>query len=107
MPSELKFKLNGKETAVSSDTGRSLLEVLREDFRLTGTKYGCGEGGVRRVHGAHRRQADVFMHDDGVGGIAAKKSRRSKASPKEKNFTPCSRPFVMQWPTSAATARPG
>jgi aerobic-type carbon monoxide dehydrogenase small subunit (CoxS/CutS family) len=44
MPSELKFQLNGKETAVSSESGRSLLEVLREDLKLTGTKYGCGEG---------------------------------------------------------------
>jgi aerobic-type carbon monoxide dehydrogenase small subunit (CoxS/CutS family) len=44
MPSDLKFQLNGKETTVSSEMGRSLLEVLREDLKLTGTKYGCGEG---------------------------------------------------------------
>ena len=44
MPSDLKFHVNGKETTVSSETGRSLLEVLREDLKLTGTKYGCGEG---------------------------------------------------------------
>ena len=44
MPSELKFHINGKETAVSTENGRSLLEVLREDLKLTGTKYGCGEG---------------------------------------------------------------
>jgi aerobic-type carbon monoxide dehydrogenase small subunit (CoxS/CutS family) len=44
MPSELTFQINGKETAVSPETGRSLLEVLREDLKLTGTKYGCGEG---------------------------------------------------------------
>ena len=44
MPAELKFHVNGKEAAVSSEAGRSLLEVLREDLKLTGTKYGCGEG---------------------------------------------------------------
>ena len=44
MPSELKLHINGKEKTVSSETGRSLLEVLREDLKLTGTKYGCGEG---------------------------------------------------------------
>ncbi len=38
------FTLNGKETTVSVDPGRTLLEVLREDLGLTGTKYGCGEG---------------------------------------------------------------
>ena len=44
MPSELKLHINGEEKTVSSETGRSLLEVLREDLKLTGTKYGCGEG---------------------------------------------------------------
>ena len=44
MPFELKFEINGRPTAVTSEPGRSLLEVLREDLKLTGTKYGCGEG---------------------------------------------------------------
>ncbi len=38
------FQLNGKETAIPSDSGRSLLGVLRDDLGLTGAKYGCGEG---------------------------------------------------------------
>src|SRR6266516_7582699 len=40
----MRFTLNGK--AVSSDVGgtRRLLDVLREDLHLTGTKEGCGEG---------------------------------------------------------------
>ena len=41
---DLKLQINGKETAVGTEIGRSLLEVLREDLKLTGTKYGCGEG---------------------------------------------------------------
>ncbi|MCJ7692888.1 MAG: 2Fe-2S iron-sulfur cluster-binding protein [Sedimentisphaerales bacterium] len=36
--------VNGKEKAITTDPGRSLLDVLREDLHLTGTKYGCGEG---------------------------------------------------------------
>jgi aerobic-type carbon monoxide dehydrogenase small subunit (CoxS/CutS family) len=44
MPSEIKLHINGKEKTVSSESGRSLLEVLREDLKMTGTKYGCGEG---------------------------------------------------------------
>src|SRR5258706_1698987 len=40
----MRFTLNGK--AVSPDVGgtRRLLDVLREDLELTGTKEGCGEG---------------------------------------------------------------
>jgi aerobic-type carbon monoxide dehydrogenase small subunit (CoxS/CutS family) len=29
---------------VTTDSRRPLLDVLREDLQLTGTKYGCGEG---------------------------------------------------------------
>lgn len=39
-----RFTVNGRERSVATDPDRSLLEVLREDFGLTGTKYGCGEG---------------------------------------------------------------
>ena len=40
----MRFTLNGN--AVSPDVGgtRRLLDVLREDLHLTGTKEGCGEG---------------------------------------------------------------
>lgn len=38
------FTLNGQPRTVTTDPRRPLLEVLREDLHLTGTKYGCGEG---------------------------------------------------------------
>jgi len=38
------LKVNGVERTVTTDPQRTLLDVLREDFGLTGTKYGCGEG---------------------------------------------------------------
>jgi carbon-monoxide dehydrogenase small subunit len=41
---EIKFKLNGKEQTLNTDPNRRLLDVLREDFKLTGSKEGCGEG---------------------------------------------------------------
>ena len=44
MVTNITFTLNGKETTVAAEPGRPLLEVLREDLGLTGTKYGCGEG---------------------------------------------------------------
>lgn len=44
MPKITKLRVNGREFPINTDVGRSLLEVLREDLDLTGTKYGCGEG---------------------------------------------------------------
>jgi aerobic-type carbon monoxide dehydrogenase small subunit (CoxS/CutS family) len=35
--------VNGIERTVTTDPQRSLLDVIREEFGLTGTKYGCGE----------------------------------------------------------------
>ena len=43
----LKLKINGKVRTVETDGERSLLDVLRENLQLTGTKYGCGEGQCR------------------------------------------------------------
>lgn len=39
-----KFAVNGASHTVSAPADTSLLEVLRNDLGLTGTKYGCGEG---------------------------------------------------------------
>ena len=36
--------VNGRKTRITTDPERPLLDVLREDLGLTGTKYGCGEG---------------------------------------------------------------
>jgi aerobic-type carbon monoxide dehydrogenase small subunit (CoxS/CutS family) len=40
----MMFTLNGTPTTVSSPPMRRLLDVLREECGLTGTKEGCGEG---------------------------------------------------------------
>jgi len=44
MTKTVRFKLNGREKSLTIDRERMLLWVLRTDFELTGTKYGCGEG---------------------------------------------------------------
>jgi carbon-monoxide dehydrogenase small subunit len=41
---KVRFYLNGLERVVEASANRTLLEVLRTDFGLTGTKYGCGVG---------------------------------------------------------------
>ena len=40
----MQFTLNGREVDVAAHPMRRLLDVLREDCELTGTKEGCGEG---------------------------------------------------------------
>src|SRR5438874_9778196 len=41
----VKFVLNGDAVEVNLRTNdRTLVDVLREDLRLTGTKHGCGVG---------------------------------------------------------------
>ncbi len=44
MDGTYEINVNGKPHRVKTDGNRPLLDVLREDLGLTGTKYGCGEG---------------------------------------------------------------
>src|SRR5437867_1708590 len=45
MADTIQIEVNGKPaTVAASGQDRTLLEALREDIQLTGTKYGCGEG---------------------------------------------------------------
>ncbi len=40
----IRFTVNGESRAVEVPPMKRLLDVLREDLHLTGTKEGCGEG---------------------------------------------------------------
>jgi aerobic-type carbon monoxide dehydrogenase small subunit (CoxS/CutS family) len=44
---QFRFTVNGKPQAIDTEPERPLVEVIREDLGLTGTKYGCGEGQCR------------------------------------------------------------
>jgi carbon-monoxide dehydrogenase small subunit len=44
MTMEFTLTVNTTEKTILTDPERPLLDVLREEFHLTGTKYGCGEG---------------------------------------------------------------
>ena len=48
----IRFQLNGENVSVDASDDLPLLWVLREDLRLTGTKFGCGVGacGACTVH---------------------------------------------------------
>ncbi len=47
----LRLRVNGENKEVATETNKTLLEVLREDMGLTGTKHGCelGECGTCAV----------------------------------------------------------
>ena len=40
----INFKLNGKETSVNLTQNKRLIDLLRDDLNLTGTKEGCSIG---------------------------------------------------------------
>lgn len=44
MDTKVTMIVNGQQKTVMTDPNRILLDVLREDLRITGPKYGCGEG---------------------------------------------------------------
>ncbi|HBF38680.1 MAG TPA: ferredoxin [Firmicutes bacterium] len=44
MGKRIEFTLNHQKVSLETDPLRRLLDVLREDFELTGPKEGCGEG---------------------------------------------------------------
>ena len=47
-----RFTLNGKRVTSNAPAGTPLLWVIREEMKLTGTKFGCGAGlcGACMVH---------------------------------------------------------
>ncbi|RLB43394.1 MAG: (2Fe-2S)-binding protein [Deltaproteobacteria bacterium] len=44
MKKVIKFTLNGNKVTAEVESHKMLLEVLREEFELTGPKEGCGQG---------------------------------------------------------------
>jgi len=72
MNREVQFTVNGKAQRVMTDARRTLLDVLREELGLTGTKYGCGEGQCRActvlVDGKAARSCQMTMDEvEGLG----------------------------------------
>lgn len=63
----LALEVNGRKYSVDAELDTPLLWVLRDNLRLTGTKYGCGEGicGACTVHidGAPRRSCITPVGD--------------------------------------------
>lgn len=44
MKKAIHFTLNGHDVSVEVESHKTLLQILRDNFHLTGTKDGCGQG---------------------------------------------------------------
>lgn len=63
----LKLKLNGTEHDIDAEPGTPLLWVIRDELKLTGTKFGCGVAscGACTVHvdGEPMRSCQTYVED--------------------------------------------
>lgn len=63
----LSLKLNGAEHSVEAEPGTPLLWVIRDELKMTGTKFGCGVAscGACTVHvdGEPVRSCQTFVED--------------------------------------------
>src|SRR3972149_5855661 len=83
---QMSLRVNGEDIDVSFAPYKTLLEVLREDIGLTGTKHGCelGECGACAVLVDGQPLLSCLAHRAG-----AARSRPSKASLMVRNCIRC------------------
>jgi aerobic-type carbon monoxide dehydrogenase small subunit (CoxS/CutS family) len=72
METSITLTVNGQPKTITTDPQRPLLDVLREDLHLTGTRYGCGEGQCRCC--------TVFLDDQPVYSCLTPVSRAANKS---------------------------
>ncbi len=93
MPKVTALQINGKPYALDADADEILLWVLRERLRLTGSKYGCGEGQCGActvlVDGNARRSCMTT-----VGAVAGKQITTIEGLAKEGRLHPVQQAFL-------------
>ena len=68
MQQKIHLNVNREVRELKVDLSRTLLEVLRDDLGLTGTKYGCGNGECGSLHRTCGREAGLLLPDPGGVG---------------------------------------
>lgn len=91
----ISFTVNGEKRDVQTDPARPLLDVLREDLHLTGTRFGCGEGdcGACSVLVDGKR---VFSCITGVGEVAGKPVQTIEGLAKGDQLHPVQQAFMEE-----------
>src|SRR5712691_9884739 len=97
--------VNGAPTLIADRSGQSLLDVLRDQLRLTGPKFGCGEGACGACTVLVGRRAITACTTD-PAQVAGQRVTTVRAWPKTASCIQCSRPGWRLARCSAVTARP-
>ncbi len=106
LETKIAFTVNGTSRTVETEADRPLLEVLREDFGLTGTKYGCGEGVCAActvlIDGKAQRSCLTP-----VGDVAGKSVTTIEGLAKDGTLHPVQQAFVTEWAMQCGYCTPG
>ena len=93
MQKRMTLHVNDSQYRIESDTARSLLNVLRNELSLTGSKYGCGEGQCGActvlIDGRPRRSCITP-----VGAVAEKRIKTIESMEKNGQLHPLQEAFV-------------
>jgi len=93
MQKRMTLHVNDSQYRIESDTDRSLLNVLRNELSLTGSKYGCGEGQCGActvlIDGRPRRSCITP-----VGAVAEKRIKTIESMEKNGQLHPLQEAFV-------------
>lgn len=102
----VRFRLNGVETNVDGDPDRSLLDILRGQLGMTGSRFGCGtnECGACNVIVGDRAVASC---DTPLWSVADKNVTTIEGLGTLSSRIPCSAHSLPSRLCSAAIAYPG
>ena len=93
MQKRMTLHVNDSQYRIEPDTARSLLNVLRNELSLTGSKYGCGEGQCGActvlIDGRPRRSCITP-----VGAVAEKRIKTIESMEKNGQLHPLQEAFV-------------
>ena len=106
MDGTLEFRLNGRDTSLSTDLDRPLLWVLRADLNLTGAKYGCGIGacGACTVLVNNKATRSCLVN---VGSISGKEVTTIEGLATGEKLHPIQQAFIDQSALQCGFCTPG